>query len=116
MNNPIVWLTVSNVLYLASYSVRDILWLRILSVVAGLLLIPFYAMQVVPLSAAIVWSVIFIAINLYWIVRLMIERRPVHFTPDEARLRKLSFPSLTPQEARDLYATGVWDDVVAGAS
>lgn len=116
MGNPIVWLTVSNVLYLASYSVRDILWLRVLSVVAGSLLIPYYAMQTVPLSAAIAWSVVFILMNLYWIVRLLIERRPVHFTPDEARLRKLSFPSLTPQEARDLYAAGAWDDVAAGAS
>lgn len=116
MQNPIVWLTASNLLYLGSYSVRDILWLRILSVVGGALLIPYYAMQAMPLKAAIEWSVVFIVINVYWIVRLMIERRPVHFTPDEARLRQLSFPSLTPQEARDLYAMGAWDDIVAGAS
>lgn len=116
MQNPIVWLTVSNVLYLASYSVRDILWLRILTVLGGSLLIPYYAMQAVPLRAAIAWSTVFIAINLYWIVRLLIERRPVHFTPDEARLRQLSFPSLTPQEARDLFAAGAWDDVAAGTS
>lgn len=114
MQNPIVWLTISNVLYLASYSVRDILWLRILSVLGGSLLIPYYAMQAIPLQAAIDWSVVFIIINVYWIVRLLIERRPVHFTPDEARLRQLSFPSLTPREARDLYSMGSWDDVVPG--
>lgn len=114
--NPIVWLTVSNVLYLASYSVRDILWLRILTVVAASLLIPYYALQTVPLTAAIEWSIVFIAINLYWIVRLLIERRPVHFTPDEERLKELSFPSLTPHEARDLFAMGVWDDLAPGKS
>jgi Popeye protein conserved region len=106
MQNPIVWLTVYNVLYLASYSVRDILWLRILSAVGGTLLIPYYAMQALPLQAAMEWSVAFIVINLYWIVRLLIERRPVHFTPDKARLRQVSFPSLTPQEARGLYTLG----------
>ena len=116
MQNPIVWITGANVIYLASYSVRDILWLRILTVVAATLLIPYYAMQPTPLSAAIEWSVVFIAINAYWIVRLLIERRPVHFAPDEARLRKLSFPSLTPREARDLFARGDWDDVAAGTS
>jgi Popeye protein conserved region len=116
MHNPIVWLNVANVLYLASYSVRDILWLRILSVIAALLLIPYYLMQVVPLTAAIEWSLVFIAVNLYWIVRLLIERRPVHFTPDEARLRQLSFPSLTPPEARNLFAMGNWDDVAPGTS
>jgi hypothetical protein len=116
MQNPIVWITIANVTYLASYSVRDILWLRILTVVAALLLIPYYAMQATPLRAAIEWSVVFIAINCYWIARLLIERRPVHFTPDEARLRELSFPSLTPREALDLYAMGAWDDIVSGTS
>ena len=111
MQNPIVWITAANVIYLASYSVRDILWLRILTVIASALLIPYYAMQPVPLTAAIEWNVLFMAINCYWIVRLLIERRPVHFTPDEARLRQLSFASLTPPEARDLFAMGAWGDL-----
>jgi hypothetical protein len=116
MHDPIVWITAANIVYLGSYSVRDILWLRILSVVGASLLIPYYMMQTVPLTAAIEWSAVFILINVYWIIRLLIERRPVHFTPDEARLRELAFPSLTPQETRDLYAMGRWDDVAAGAS
>jgi hypothetical protein len=109
--NPIVWITVANVIYLASYSVRAILWLRLLTVLAAALLIPYYAMQSVPLRAAIEWNAVFIAINCYWIVRLIIERRPVHFTADEEQLRRLSFPSLTPHDARDLFAMGAWDDL-----
>jgi CRP-like cAMP-binding protein len=62
------------------------------------------------------WTGLFTVINFYRIVRLLIERRPVHFTPDEARLRELSFPSLTPREARDLYAMGVWDNVASEMS
>jgi hypothetical protein len=45
MNNALLWITVANVLYLASYSVHDILWLRILSVIAATLLIPYYMIQ-----------------------------------------------------------------------
>lgn len=105
MQNPVVWITVANAIYLASYTVRDILWLRVLTVAAATMLIPYYAMQMVPLRMSIGWNVVFIIINCYWIVRLLIERRPVHFTPDEARLRELSFPSLTLREARDLFAT-----------
>ena len=100
--NPIVWITVANVIYLASYTVRDILWQRLLTVLAAVLLIPYYAMQSVPLRTAIEWNAVFISINCYWIVRLIVERRPVHFTADEEELRRLSFPSLTPHEARDL--------------
>jgi hypothetical protein len=73
-------------------------------------------LQPVPLTAAIAWNAVFIAINAYWIVRLILGRRPVHLTPDEARLRQLSFPSLTPREARDLFATGAWDEVAPEAS
>jgi hypothetical protein len=116
MQNPIVWITVANVIYLASYSVRDILWLRILTVIAASLMIPYYVLQPAPLVAAVQWSIVFIVINAYWIARLMIERRPVHLTEDEARLRQLSFPSLTPHEARNLFTMGVWDDVESGAS
>jgi hypothetical protein len=111
MQTPIVWITAANVIYLASYAVRDILWLRLLTVLAASLLIPYYAMQSAPLRVAIEWNVVFIAINCYWIVRLIVERRPVHFTADEAQLRQLSFPSLTPRESRDLFAMGVWDDL-----
>lgn len=116
MHNPIVWITIANVLYLASYSVRDILWLRVLTVVGSVLLVPYYAMQQSPLIVAIAWNGFFIAINVYWIVRLTIERRPVSFTPDESRLHLLSFPSLTPSEARDLFAMGMWEDIPTGAS
>jgi CRP-like cAMP-binding protein len=83
-------------------------------VVAATLLIPYYAMH--ALTAAIAWSAVFIAINIYWIVRLLIERRPIVLTPDEARLRELSFPSLTPREARDLCAMGAWEEIAPGTS
>jgi len=116
MQNPVVWITAANAIYLASYAVRDILWLRVLTVVAATLLIPYYEMQIVPLKDAIEWNVVFIVVNCYWIVRLIIERRPVHLTPDEARLRALSFPSLTEREARALYETGAWKDIAPNTS
>jgi hypothetical protein len=116
VHNPVVWITSANILYLVSYTVRDILWLRILTVVAALLLIPYYEMQPTPLTDAIYWNVVFIAINVYWIIRLFIERRPVHFTADEARLKAISFPTLTDREAKKLFAVGEWDDVAPGLS
>ncbi len=67
----------ANVLYLASYSVRDILWLRILTVVAALFLIGYFYFRADPLLAAIYWNLLFIALNLFWIGRLLWERRPI---------------------------------------
>jgi CRP-like cAMP-binding protein len=104
------------VVYLVSYSVRDILWLRILGVAGTLLLVPYYYLQPTPLWQPIEWSTIFVAINAYWIVRLALERRPVHLTDEEQRLRVLSFPSLTAREALSLFKTGIWENIEPGKS
>lgn len=111
-----VWINVANVVYLASYAVHDILWLRILTVVAAVSLVPYYLFQPTPLWTPIIWNGIFVAINAYWIVRLLLERRPVRLTADERRLRELAFPSLTAREALNLYRTGRWEDLAPGAS
>ena len=42
---------VANVVYLFSYSVRDILYLRILTVFGAGLLLPYYYLQIEPLYA-----------------------------------------------------------------
>ena len=48
-----VFVSVGNVIYLLSYSVRDILWLRILAVLGALLLLPYYYLQPEALWAPI---------------------------------------------------------------
>jgi CRP-like cAMP-binding protein len=114
--NVTAWVIVANVLYLVSYTLHDILWLRVLTVAAAFLVIPYYYLQPSPLLVPIEWNFVFIAINVYWIVRLILERRPVHLTAEEQRLRELSFPSLTPREALNLFKTGIWETLEPGMS
>ena len=99
-----VLISVANVIYLFSYSVRDILWLRILTVVGALLLLPYYYLQPVPLWAAIAWNLVFIAINVFWIAKLLSERRPVQLSDDEKRLYRLALRNLNPRDALNLVA------------
>jgi CRP-like cAMP-binding protein len=113
---PLLWITAANVLYLVSYSVRNILWLRILAGLAALLLIPYYLMQASPLFDAIAWNALFASINAFWVVRLALEQRPVQLTPDESVLRAIAFPSLSTREASKLFALGRWDVVAPGDS
>jgi hypothetical protein len=101
---------------LVSYSVRDILWLRIITVIAALVLLPYYALQPILPLAPIGWSAIFIAVNAVWIAILIVERRPVRLNPEETQLRELAFPSLTAREALKLFGSGDWEDIDAGAS
>jgi CRP-like cAMP-binding protein len=103
----------ANVLFLFSYLVRDILWLRVLSVIAGFCLIPYFYFQAQPVWAPIAWNAVFTALNLYQIARLLAERRPVRFSDEEQRLYQLVFRSLTPREFARLLALADWRDAAA---
>ena len=104
----------ANVIYLFSYSVRDILWLRVLTIIGALLLLPYYYLQPEPLWAPIAWNLVFTAINVFWISKLMFERRPVHLSDDEKRLYQLAFRNLTPRDALKLFRLGAWTSSPAG--
>jgi hypothetical protein len=109
----VVLIHVANVLYVVSYLVKDILWLRLLTVVAGSVLLAYYALLPVPLWAAIGWNVIFLVINLRQIQVLLLERRPVRLTPDELRLHQLAFRSLKQREFAKLLRIAQWENVGA---
>ena len=96
----------ANVCYLISYSVRDIFWLRVLSVIGGLILLPYYYLQSVPLWTPIGWNLFFTGINLYWIVRLLLERRPVPFNDTERHLYEIALRNFNERDAYNLLQMG----------
>jgi len=100
---------VANVLYLGSYLMRDILWLRILTVVAACCLMPYFYFRPEPLLPAIYWNLAFTALNVYWIGRLLLERRPVKLSQAEERLYCMAFRTLTPREWLKLLKLGSWE-------
>jgi CRP-like cAMP-binding protein len=100
---------VANVLYLLSYLVKDILWLRLLSIVGGSLLMVTYLASVPPLLVPLAWGAVFAAINAYQIYLLILERRPVRLKEDEQHLYQLVFRSLTPREFVKLLALARWE-------
>jgi CRP-like cAMP-binding protein len=104
----------SNILLLVSYSVRDILWLRWFAVAAALTNMPYFLLQHTVLWPPILWALVFIAINLYQISRIYLERRPVVLSADEQRLYELGFQSLRPREFVALTLVGEWKNGVVG--
>ena len=99
---------ISNVIYLASYSVRDILWLRVLTVVGALTLIPYYATRGADLSYAILWNLVFTAINLYQIAAILHARRPARLSEQEEALHQLALAGITRHQFRVLLRLGQW--------
>ena len=62
-------INMANVLYLLSYFVRDMLRLRLLTVVAAGCLTTYFYLQPEPLMTAVYWNVGFIGLNLFRIAR-----------------------------------------------
>ena len=110
----VILIHIANVLYLLSYLVKDILWLRLLTVVAGIVLLAFYIFQPEPLWPAIGWNTLFLVINARQIHLLLLERRPVVLPPEALRLHRLAFRSLTPREFAKLLKVGTWENIAAG--
>jgi hypothetical protein len=105
----------ANVLYLCSYLVRDILWLRVLSILAGLCLMPYYcSCGSHPLWAPISWNAVFTAVNCAQVIVLIGERRSRSMPGSQRRLHETIFPDLTPGEFRQLVGIGSWRDVAEG--
>lgn len=64
----------ANILYLSSYMVRDILHLRLLTIVAACCLVSYFYNQPEPLMTVVYWNVFFVALNALQLARILRER------------------------------------------
>lgn len=104
----------SNILMLVAYSVRDILWLRWFAVAAALTNIPYFLVRPERLWPPVVWALVFATINLFQILRIYMERRPVTLSDDEQKLYDIGFRSLRPREFVSLMLAGEWKNAAVG--
>ena len=112
--NPSYFLHAANILLLVAYSVRDILWLRLFSVAASLIALPYFLLQPEPLWEPIIWSSVFAAINSFQSWRLFVERRPVKLTAEEEEIRRLVFSDLPSRKVLQILSIGAWTNVEIG--
>ena len=109
-----IWFHLANVIYVFSYLVTDILWLRALAVVGGFSYLTWTLTTPTPNMSLIGWTLVYNSINVVQIARLWHERRPVRFDGDAQALYAAAFRTLTPWEFRRLLATGRWHDGTPG--
>jgi hypothetical protein len=64
----------ANILYLASYLVKDILHLRLLTIVAACCLVTYFYNQAEPLMTVVYWNLFFVALNVLQLARIFRER------------------------------------------
>ena len=104
----------ANIMYTSSYAVRDMMWLRIITVIAAFCTFPYFFFQDTPLWSALFWQSMFIAINAVQLFFLYREKKPVNLTRDQQRLHLLVFRSLNPKELLKLLAIAEWREAGKG--
>ncbi|MBC8042204.1 MAG: cyclic nucleotide-binding domain-containing protein [Rhizobacter sp.] len=98
-----------------SLLVKDILWLRILSVVASLAGVAFnFFGPPEPLWLVVNWNMVFITVNVIQISLILKERREVIFTDDERELYETMFKSFGAVAFMKLVRLARWHYAKAG--
>jgi hypothetical protein len=87
----------SNIVFLVAYSVRNVLALRILSLVSEAVILPYYYFQTQKLWVPICWGAALIIVNAVRIVGAALERRPVILSGREEELHRVAFSSSTSE-------------------
>ena len=102
------------ILIALSYLLRDILWLRIVALIASVLSVFFnYFAPSEPLWIPIGWNCLFVVINVYHLFYLL--RRPRgDLCSEEINLAQTFFGGASPRQLSDLFRCGTWHDVAVG--
>ena len=92
-----------------SYLVKDIMYLRVLSIVASLFGMFFnYTVPVDPMWLPIGWNGLFVMVNLYHISVLLYEKRPIHMDGKNEELYETLFKNMTPVEYLKISKAACW--------
>ena len=98
-----------------SFLVKDIFWLRLLSIAASLFSVFYnYTIPVEPMWLAINWNFIFIVVNLYHIAVILYEKREVKMDDKNQELYDTLFKEMTPVEYLKISRAAKWEMVKAG--
>lgn len=105
---------VANVLFCLAYIVRDMAWLRAITILAASCTLPYFYFQPSPLYSVMGWQLAFIVINGVNLTILLLERRPVQLSEAEHYLHKLTFRNLSPREMLRVLALARWERSAPG--
>ena len=98
-----------------SFLVKDILWLRLVSILASSISVFYnWVIPAEPMWLAINWNFVFISLNLYHIAILIYEKRPIKMAPKDKELYETLFRDLSPVEYLKITKIANWKKFKAG--
>lgn len=106
----------SYILIAVSYWLTDIFWLRVVAVVGLSLEIVYFLMSGGDLRTGIGWDIVFIAINLYQLYRLVQERLSLRLPEKDRDLLRKVLAGLNDGQIARLLGAGALYDLPAGTT
>ena len=98
-----------------SFLVKDILWLRVVSILASLFSVLYnYIIPVEPMWLAINWNIVFVLVNVYHIAVIIYEKRPIKMEPKDKELYETLFRDLSPVEYLKISKVARWETYKSG--
>ena len=98
-----------------SFLVKDIMYLRVLSILASLFSVFYnFAIPDTPMWLAINWNLVFVTVNVYHIAVLIYEKRPVKMKPKDRELYETLFKDLSPVEYLKMSKAAKWKRFKSG--
>src|ERR1700682_4649468 len=105
----------ASVLTMAAYLLKDILWLRLLTILSCFAGIAFnFIVPSTPLWTVIYWNILFALINFVQVAIIIKQRSSVHFTEEEKELHATLFKNFAPFEFMKLMRVGKWLEAKQG--
>jgi len=105
----------ASVLTMVAYLLKDILWLRLLTILSCFAGMAFnYFVPATPLWTVIYWNILFAIINIVQIAIIIKERAGVHFPEEEKELHETLFKNFAPFEFMKLMRVGQWREAQPG--
>ena len=111
-NIYLILLYCANIIWLAAFATKNVVWLRSLVVLGNIFVLPYYYFFLgEPMWDNIAWALIFTAINLFMLLLIYLESRPILLSDLEQKIYDRTFKSLKPKEFKHLIDHGSLDEL-----
>jgi CRP-like cAMP-binding protein len=111
-NILVILLNTANIIFLAAFMAKKIVWLRLLTITGNILIVPHYLYYIEPpLWNTIVWVCIYTTINLVMLFIIYLESRPIKLSDLEQKIYDMTFKSLEPRVFKKLIDHGSLEEL-----
>ena len=108
----VILLNTANLIFLAAFMAKKIVWLRLLTITGNILVVPYYLFFLeTPLWNNIFWVCIYSLINLVMLFIIYLESRPIELSDLEQKIYNMTFKSLEPRVFKKLIDHGSLEEL-----